>query len=156
MSLVVRLQHPSGRARLSVAATASFQNFQEQVQEITGIAVFGQTLSFDEAGRHRLVGRPHASVETVGLTNGCVVWVRGSVVVIDHEPEPEPARAAVPAAVPVPVPAATAAAAAGPAGETGSGPKHATFEAFLRTRRFETGTLSGSLSYRAVKGQPKV
>jgi nuclear protein localization family protein 4 len=148
MSILIRVHHPGGRTRLTIAGSANFQQFQEEVQKTTGIPTYGQSLSFDEQGQQRVFGRPHATVEMVGLTNGCVVWVKGQA-------EAAASSVAVPMQTVGGSGTGTGATTPKPESVTseGGGPKHKTFESFLRVRRFDVGTLSGNLSYRGVKRQ---
>ena len=139
--LIIRVNSKIGRSRLAVKPTDSLLSLQEKIEQVSHVPVLNQTLSLDQSGNRRLVGRPNSSLAIIGLQSGDVIWVTG-------EPASTGSAAAVPSAasaVPSAASAVPSAASAAPA----EGPVHKSFESFLRIRRFDVGSLQGNLSYKS-------
>eukprot|EP00397_Hematodinium_sp_SG-2012_P015891 GEMP01016193.1.p1 GENE.GEMP01016193.1~~GEMP01016193.1.p1 ORF type:complete len:489 (+),score=117.12 GEMP01016193.1:80-1546(+) len=164
MPLIVRLATEAGRTRVEFAPSATLGDLEAHVRKL-GVQAPVMTCN----GRP-LVGNSIQALANLGVTNGAQIQVQGSVK--PAEPEPAASQAAAsssagasapasspPASAPASVgrPPSAAASATAPstsaAGDSAEkkDPTHVSFEAFLRSRRFETGALAGALRYEPIK-----
>ena len=138
---------------MTFLATDQLETLWKKIEEISSIPIISQTLTWENG--QRVVGRPSASLETVGLKNGDMIVVTG-----------EPVQKQSEDLVPIPS-----------SGGFGGGrsvdtsingnkesvkptdlkeedksktPLHQTFESYLRARRFDTSSLAGSQSYKSI------
>lgn len=175
--IVIRLVTTSGRSRIELKDTATFGEFQAEVEKRTGVKVAEQRFGFDPKGQRSVSGPASTSLAGLGVANGAQlhlvnqeatiaaqVLTKVPVPVAPEAPVPrKDAPAAASGAAPasgsnsanssaapkaVHVPAAGGAAKA-VVGEDGKkpDPKFETFDAFLRNRRYDTATLAGAQRY---------
>eukprot|EP00929_Paragymnodinium_shiwhaense_P009953 TRINITY_DN114388_c0_g1_i1.p1 TRINITY_DN114388_c0_g1~~TRINITY_DN114388_c0_g1_i1.p1 ORF type:complete len:512 (+),score=144.59 TRINITY_DN114388_c0_g1_i1:161-1696(+) len=174
--IVVRLVTPNGRSRIVLPATATFADLQSEVKAKTGVEPGEQRFAADQQGTQPVGGAPSAGLASIGIANGTQLHLVNreaeiaaqvlTKVPVPVEPEKEVAKASGSGSAAAPAPAggssssSSAAPAAKPLAASAGGsqaikgqegvkvdPKFETFDAFLRTRRYDTTALPGSQKY---------
>lgn len=174
--IAVRLATPAGRSRITIPGTATFSDFQEEVKARTGVEVAAQRFALDPKGQKPVSGAPTAPLAQLGIVNGAQLHlvnqdanIAAQVLTkrpVPVEPEEPVSKDGATGSGAASSSAAASSSSAKPGASSSSAPKETktvqgegtkvdpkfqTFDAFLRTRRYDTAGLPGSQRYVTAK-----
>eukprot|EP00933_Yihiella_yeosuensis_P028245 TRINITY_DN22066_c0_g1_i1.p1 TRINITY_DN22066_c0_g1~~TRINITY_DN22066_c0_g1_i1.p1 ORF type:complete len:507 (+),score=106.69 TRINITY_DN22066_c0_g1_i1:127-1647(+) len=169
--IAVRLVSPAGRSRISISATATFGELQEEVSKRTGVAAGEQRFSLDPGGSQAVSGPSGTPISQLGIVNGTQLHLTNkeasiaaqvlTKVPVPVEPEAPISKDGAAGTGSGSASSSSAAAASGGGASSSSSnsapavgpdgkkapPKFETFDAFLRNRRYDTASLPGSQKF---------
>jgi len=172
--IIIRLVTSSGRSRIQLPSTATFGDFQKEVQTKTGVAPETQSFALDDKGSQPIGGAAAAALSSLGIVNGAMIWLQNKEAAIAKQvltkvivpvPEKPVAKAAAPAAsgsgssssAPAPASSSAAASSSSTAGagvsakiDPYTGKKEVpfeTFDHFLSKRQYDCCALPGNQKY---------
>uniref|UniRef100_A0A7S4QP37 Nuclear pore localisation protein NPL4 C-terminal domain-containing protein n=1 Tax=Alexandrium monilatum TaxID=311494 RepID=A0A7S4QP37_9DINO len=178
--IAVRLATPAGRSRITVPANSTFSDFQAEVKARTGVEPGAQRFALDPRGQKPVSGAPTAPLAQLGIVNGAQLHlvnqdasIAAQVLTkrpVPVEPEEPVSKTGATGSGAASSSAGASSSSAAPGASSSSAPKETkavqgedkkvdpkfqTFDAFLRTRRYDTAALPGSQTYVTAKVSDK-